>query len=187
MPKAKAGQRAQPITPELAAILRRERGMRDDPDGWIFPSPRPTTSGTGHRDRMDKPFRNAVVAAGLDPAVVTPHIMRHTAITKLVKAGVDLPTVQRISGHKTLTMVLRYTHVHGDHIDRAMKALGRALPEPTANETPGTVTQELHTGTEGASGTASAEGQKVVKFQRERVVPRGGIEPPTRGFSVRCS
>jgi integrase len=94
---------------------------------------------------MDRPFRDAVIRAGLDPALVTPHVMRHTAITKLVQAGVDLPTVQRISGHKTLAMVLRYAHVHGRHVDEAIRALGRTLPERLANETAGTVTQELHT------------------------------------------
>ena len=145
IPDAKAGQREQPITPELAAILRREREMRDDQDGWIFPSPRPNTSSVGHRDRMSKPFRRVVKAAGLDPKTVTPHVMRHTAITKLVQAGVDLPTVQRISGHKTLAMVQRYTHVHGQHIDRAIRAIGRGLPELPANKIHGTVTPKLHT------------------------------------------
>ena len=144
LPKAKAGQRVQPLTPELVAILRHEREMRDDQDGWIFPSPRPNASLTGHRYRMDKPFRRAVIAAGLDPNVVTPHVMRHTAITRLVQAGVDLPTIQKISGHKTLTMVLRYTHVHGDHIDRAISAIGTTVPEPDENKTAGTTTQELH-------------------------------------------
>jgi integrase len=37
VPKAKTGQREQPITPELAQILVREREMRDDRTGWIFP------------------------------------------------------------------------------------------------------------------------------------------------------
>jgi len=59
--------------------------------------------------------------------------MRHTAITALVKAGVDLPTIQRISGHKTLDMVLRYTHVHDEHIDDAILNIGRAAPQQTAN------------------------------------------------------
>jgi integrase len=145
IPQAKAGDREQPITPELAEILAKEREMRDDQEGWIFPSPRPTTSSTGHRDRMHKSFRRAVKAAGMDPEVITPHVMRHTAITKLVKAGVDLPTIQKISGHKTLAMVLRYTHVHGDHIDRAIAAIGRALPEPRANKTPDAATPKLHT------------------------------------------
>jgi integrase len=144
IPKAKAGQREQPITPELAELLTREREMRDDRDGWIFPSPH-SDSQAGHRARMDRPFREAVKAAGLDPELITPHVMRHTAITKLVQAGVDLPTIQRISGHKTLAMVLRYTHVHGQHIDQAIRALGRTLPKLPANETANTITQELHT------------------------------------------
>jgi site-specific recombinase XerC len=71
--------------------------------------------------------------------------MRHTAITKLVQSGVDLPTIQSISGHKTLAMVLRYTHVYGSHIDKAIKAIGRAVPELRANKIAGTTTQGLHT------------------------------------------
>ena len=138
IPRAKGGRREQPITQQLADMLRRERNSRADKKGWIFPSPRPNTSLAGHRDRMAKPFRNAVLRAGLDPRIVTPHVMRHTAITKLVQAGVDLPTIQGISGHKTLAMVLRYTHVHAPHIDKAIAAIGRSLPEPRANKIPGT-------------------------------------------------
>jgi integrase len=153
IPQAKAGTREQPITPELAEILKREKEMAKDQAGWIFPSPRAGASLSGHRDRMDKPFRRAVIAAGLDPKLVTPHVMRHTAITNLVKAGVDLPTIQRISGHKTLAMVMRYTHVHGDHIDRAIRAIGRAIPEPTANRSADTSTQRLHMHTRGTTAT----------------------------------
>jgi len=143
VPKAKAGQREQPITPELAEVLAAELEMREDRASWIFPSPH-ADSGTGHRVRMDRPFREAVKAAGLDPELITPHIMRHTAITKLVQAGIDLPTIQRISGHKTLTMVLRYTHVHGAHIDQAIRAIGRTLPKLPSNETRNPITPELH-------------------------------------------
>jgi len=146
VPKAKAGQREQPLTPELADILRREQDSRNDKDGWIFPSPRPTASISGHRFRMDKPFREAVKSAGLDPDVITPHVIRHTAITNLVQSGANLPTIQRISGHKTLAMVMRYTHVHGQHIDRAIRAIGRPLPELSENKSAGSVTLELHTG-----------------------------------------
>jgi len=128
IPRAKGGPREQPITAELAHMLRWEMEMRGT-EGWIFPSPRPGASLTGCRDRMEQPFRNAVTRAGLDPRIVTPHVLRHTAITKLVQAGVDLPTIQQISGHKTLAMVLRYTHVHGTHVDKAIAALGRTIPE----------------------------------------------------------
>jgi integrase len=143
IPDAKAGEREQPITVELADILGREREMREDRAGWIFPSPH-ADSAVGHRHRMDQPFRRAVKAAGLDPETITPHVMRHTAITRLVQAGVDLPTIQRISGHKTLAMVLRYAHVHGRHIDQAIRALGRTLPQQPRNEAGVTTTQGLH-------------------------------------------
>jgi integrase len=160
IPKAKGGRREQPITQELADMLRREREAQTDKKGWIFPSPRPNTSLSGHRDRMAKPFRNAVLRAGLDSKIVTPHVMRHTAITKLVQAGVDLPTIQNISGHKTLAMVLRYTHVHGTHIDKAIAAIGRALPEPSANRTPGTTTQGLHNAENTVTSLASRRNKK---------------------------
>ena len=62
--------------------------------------------------------------------------MRHTAITQLVKAGIDLPTIQRISGHKTLAMVMRYVHLSGEHIDTAMAAIETAFPD--------VITPELH-------------------------------------------
>lgn len=143
IPKAKSGEREQPVTPELVEILRKEREMRDDRIGWVFPALH-KDSGTGHRGKMSEPFRRAVEKAGLDPSLVTPHTMRHTAITNLVQAGVDLPTVQRISGHKTLAMVLRYSHVHGQHIDRAIRAIGRTIPQPSPNETGDAITQELH-------------------------------------------
>ncbi|PTQ62998.1 phage integrase family protein [Sphingomonas sp. PP-CE-3G-477] len=81
-------------------------------------------SKTGYRHTFRKAFARAVEKAGLDPKAITPHVMRHTAITRLVKAGVDLPTVQRVSGHKTISMVLRYAHVDGLHVDNAVNHLG---------------------------------------------------------------
>jgi integrase len=64
------------------------------------------------------PDRDVVKAAGLDPRQIVQHTLRHTAITNLVKVGVDLPTVQRISGHKTLQMVARYNHQNGEQFNR---------------------------------------------------------------------
>ena len=86
----------------------------------MFPSP---ASVTGHTVNINKPFRRVVKAAGLDPKKVVRHTLRHTAITHLVQAGVDLPTVKRISGHKTLLMVERYAHANGEHIGAAMDKL----------------------------------------------------------------
>jgi site-specific recombinase XerD len=66
-------------------------------------------------------FERAVRQAGL--ADFTFHDLRHTFASHLVIAGVDLPTVQALLGHKTIAMTLRYTHVFSDHKQRAVSAL----------------------------------------------------------------
>ena len=139
IPEAKAGARLQPITQQLADAIQRQRDMqdKDQREGWVFPTAIPKQAKGGHRTNMARQFARAVVRAKLDPDKVTPHTMRRTAITKLVKAGVDLPTIQKISGHKTLAMVLRYVHLHGEHIDAAIDTLDTSISDA--------VTRGLHT------------------------------------------
>lgn len=121
IPKAKAGSREQPITAYLADFLREYIETLPAGTPWLFPSP---AAKEGHTVNLDKPFRRVVAEAGLDTALVVRHTLRHTAITHLVQAGVDLPTVKRISGHKNLSMVERYSHQNGAHIESAMDKLG---------------------------------------------------------------
>ena len=121
IPKAKAGAREQPITEHLGEFLASYKAaMIDTRNPWLFTSP---TAKAGHTVDVRKPFRRVVAAAGLDPDQILRHTLRHTAITHLVQAGVDLPTVKRISGHKTLAMVERYSHQNGTHIQAAMDKL----------------------------------------------------------------
>jgi integrase len=120
IPKAKAGAREQPITAHLADFLAEYVKSLQPGTPWIFPSP---AAKEGHTVNLDKPFRRVVANAGLDPKQVVRHTLRHTAITHLVQAGVDLPTVKRISGHKNLSMVERYSHQNGAHIESAMDKL----------------------------------------------------------------
>jgi integrase len=120
IPKAKAGAREQPITSHLTSFLESYFDVFSDGGGWLFPS---LASKSGHTVDIREPFRRVVIGAGLDPREVTPHVLRHTATMHLVQVGIDLPTVQRISGHKTLSMVARYAHQNGAHIQAAMDKL----------------------------------------------------------------
>ncbi|KPF89027.1 integrase [Novosphingobium sp. AAP83] len=131
--KAKAGQREQPIPASLAALLGKEHKQLGEPNAWLFPTSRKGAKHE-HRQQMSEQFRRAVERAMLDPGKVTPHVMRHTAITGLIKEGVDLPTVQRISGHKTLAMVLRYTHLSDDHVDQSVAKMDAAFSAAIAPE-----------------------------------------------------
>lgn len=121
LPKAKAGAREQPMTDRLAIFL--EQYLRESvPEKavWLFPSDK---SECGHTVSIEKPFREAAKVAGLDPKQVVRHTLRHTAVSHLVQSGVDLPTVKRISGHRTLQMVEKYAHQDGAHIQAAMDKL----------------------------------------------------------------
>jgi integrase len=121
IPKAKAGARQQPMTNNLAEILKHYvQNNLDSNETWLFPA---NNSKTGHTMNIEKAFRRVVKAAGLDAREVVRHTLRHTAITHLVQADIDLPTVKRISGHKTLQMVERYSHQNGRHIQAAMNKL----------------------------------------------------------------
>ncbi|HMJ74071.1 MAG TPA: tyrosine-type recombinase/integrase [Solirubrobacterales bacterium] len=64
------------------------------------------------RSRLAK----AASAAGLDRRV-TPHMLRHTAATQLIEAGVDIRYIQRLLGHASLSTTEIYTHVS----DRALR------------------------------------------------------------------
>lgn len=120
IPKAKAGAREQPMPQYLADFLRGYIATAKPDQVWLFPA---KLSASGRTENIEKQFRRVVTRAGLDPKEVVRHTLRHTAITHLVQAGVDLPTVQRISGHRTLQMVVRYSHQNGEHIRAAMDAL----------------------------------------------------------------
>jgi integrase len=124
IPHAKAGMREQPITRHLADFLAAYIAALQPGNPWLFPSP---GARSGHATDIRKAFCRVVEAAGLDSRVVVRHTLRHTAITHLVQSGVDLPTVQRISGHKTLAMVARYSHQNGEHIQGAMDKLQSRL------------------------------------------------------------
>ena len=121
IPKAKTGARTQPMTGSLANYLESYIQPSIAPhQKYLFPSEK---SQKGFRQEIEKPFRRVVLAAGLDPKQVCRHTLRHTAITHLVQLGVDLPTVQRFSGHRSLHMIFRYSHQSKEHIHWALDQL----------------------------------------------------------------
>lgn len=115
--------REQPLSSELVEILKHEREMAENPDGWVFPNPK---AASGHIEDMKTTFKRCLIRAGLSPKEIVPHTMRHTAITNLAETGADIPTIQEFSGHLSLKMVMRYTHARDRRVNHAVDEMERA-------------------------------------------------------------
>ena len=81
-----------------------------------------------NRDRVadvGKAFGNAVADAGLGPEV-TPHVLRHTAATWLMQAGVDMWEAAGFLGMTVEMLSQRYGHHHPAHLERAKNSFSAA-------------------------------------------------------------
>ena len=109
-------------------------------------------------------------------AVVTPNDLRRTYASWLVDAGVPTHTVATLLGHSSSRMVERvYGRLGIDHLAAAVAQ----LPRCDAGVTSPVPSMSRFALPDAVAGAANVSGSLQV------VVPRDGVEPPTRGFSVR--
>jgi len=107
----KGGQaRMVPVSTRAAEALVRWRAVR--PAGqsrFLFPS----RGKSGHltRVRLFQLVKALAVRAGLDPAGVSPHVLRHAFATHLLEGGADLRVLQTLLGHADIATTQIYTHV----------------------------------------------------------------------------
>jgi integrase len=59
-------------------------------------------------------FARAVERAGIDDLHF--HDLRHEGVSRLFEKGLNVMEVASISGHKTLQMLKRYTHLSSDQL-----------------------------------------------------------------------
>jgi len=109
----------------LGALRELQEGQAAPEAELVFPSARTGNALQGSRGWFSTALDEAKV---LD---YTWHCNRHTFASRLVMAGVDLRTVAELLGHRTLQMVMRYSHLAPEHqasaVDRLVPTTGRVV------------------------------------------------------------
>jgi integrase/recombinase XerD len=82
-------------------------GMKESP--WLFPSR--GKAGRLTPRRFSQLLEEAALVAGIEPARVSPHVLRHAFATHLLEGGADLRVVQTLLGHSDIATTQIYTHV----------------------------------------------------------------------------
>ena len=92
----------------IQAIREYLQARPDTPSRHLFVS---RVGAHGIHGRLVNKMLNQVLArAGLNKEGITPHKLRHTFATHLIRNGVDVRTVQELLGHADLQTTARYLH-----------------------------------------------------------------------------
>jgi site-specific recombinase XerD len=125
-------------------------------DGWLLPrrsvryrSRRPCGDFIVIENALCEYLKHAAQRAGCSQHV-TPHMLRHTFATEMVRLHLSLPAVMQLLGHKDLRMTLRYVQVTQQDLQREFCAARQnaqhhlvpklalpASPSPVAADLPG--------------------------------------------------
>ncbi|HYE44796.1 MAG TPA: tyrosine recombinase [Caulobacter sp.] len=132
--KGKGGkERLAPLNPAARTAVKAwlevraaflPKGVKESP--WLFPSR--GKAGRLTPRRFAQLLEEAAAAAGIDPARVSPHVLRHAFATHLLEGGADLRVVQTLLGHSDIATTQIYTHVAGDRLRAVVESkhpLGR--------------------------------------------------------------
>jgi integrase len=117
-----------PLNERALNILKERRRMRPDGTEFVFCTQKGTRIGSRNLLRA---FYSALRKSKIEPLRF--HDLRHTFATRLVQAGVDLYTVQKLGRWKNISMVMRYAHHYPESLRSGIEVLDRIGKKVSTN------------------------------------------------------
>ena len=114
------GKDTLPLNEGALEVLRKRLQVRRGETEYVFHT-RNATRITPKN--LQQAFHTARKKAGIEKLRF--HDLRHTFATRLVQAGVDLYTVQKLGRWKTISMVMRYAHHYPESLRSSVEVLDR--------------------------------------------------------------
>ena len=108
--------RSVPMTSTVKAVIQNEIQKMEPSQRTIF--------GWTDYEKLNRIWKQVRYQLGWindDQAVL--HTCRHTFITNLVQRGVPVAMVQKLAGHKTIGITMRYTHLGPSDLESCMRVL----------------------------------------------------------------
>lgn len=138
-------ERWTPVGEEVCTLIARLRFLRTFPPAapTEFLLPRPKGRGV-LCVQLRAALSDVATQAGITAHIV-PHQMRHTYATTMLRAGVSLPALMKLLGHRTANMTLRYVEITQQDLQREFHLAQSSprhllpMPAPLTAPDPGSV------------------------------------------------
>lgn len=124
-----AKDRAVPVPGQCRGVLRGYLDTVHSGSGPLFVTRKGTRLGVTGFNRI---FQRVLRRAGLEAAGITPHGLRHTYATHLLRGRADIEVVRTLLGHRDIRTTSRYLHADDEGRREAVERLPLLLPpDPT--------------------------------------------------------
>jgi integrase/recombinase XerD len=115
MVKGKGGkERMVPLSDRAKQAAATLAALSDKRVPWLFPGRDPGQPLT--RQAFFLLLKQVARQAGIDPARVSPHVLRHSFASHLLAHGADLRSLQMLLGHADIATTQIYTHVLAERL-----------------------------------------------------------------------